>query len=179
MTTPSNQSVPPADRAPARGLDVYLVCDDEDRWSGLGDIEAVVQAAANALAAWPDLLDGPSAVAIALSTDAEVAALNAQFRGKAKPTNVLSFPAGDGAPQGFLGDIILAQETVMQEAADQGTPVHHHVQHLVVHGLLHLLGYDHETPADAERMEALEIRILEMLGVANPYTGELIAITKE
>jgi probable rRNA maturation factor len=161
------------------GLEVDLVCDDEDRWSSLGDSEAVVQAAADAVAACPDLLDGRSSVSIALSSDDEVAALNAQFRGKAKPTNVLSFPAGRGALDGFLGDIILAQETVMREASDQGTPVNHHVQHLVVHGILHLLGYDHETPAEAERMEALEIHILETLGVANPYTGELIAVTKE
>lgn len=179
MTTPSNKSAQPAGRAPSAGLDVDLVFDDEDRWCGLSDVEAVVQAATDAVAAWPVLLDGPSSVSIALSSDTEVAALNAQFRGKAKPTNVLSFPAGDGSPEGFLGDIILAQETVMREAADQGTPLKHHVQHLVVHGILHLLGYDHETPAEAERMEALEIRILETLGVANPYTGELVAVTKE
>jgi probable rRNA maturation factor len=179
MTTPSNKVAAPAGRAPTAGLEVGLVCDDEDRWCGLGDVEAIVQAAADVVAAWPELLDGPATVSIALSSDDEVTALNAQFRGKAKPTNVLSFPAGDGTPEGFLGDIILAQETVMQEAAGQGTPLNHHVQHLVVHGILHLLGYDHETPGEAERMEALEIRILETLGVANPYTGELVAVTKE
>jgi len=72
-----------------------------------------------------------------------------------------------------LGDIALAEETIIREAADQGTPLAHHVQHLVVHGLLHLLGYDHETPGEAEDMEALEIKILADLGIDNPYTGEL------
>jgi probable rRNA maturation factor len=179
MTKPSSKSEASAAPALGAGLDVDLVCDDEDRWCGLSDTAVVVQAAADALAAWPGLLASPSSVTIALAYDDEVAALNAQFRGKAKPTNVLSFPAGDGSEADFLGDIILAEQTVLREAADQGTPVAHHVQHLVVHGLLHLVGYDHETPDEAERMEALEIAILEQLGVSNPYTGELQPVTKE
>jgi probable rRNA maturation factor len=85
----------------------------------------------------------------------------------------LSFPAGAGASEGRLGDIVLAVETVEREALEQDVPFEHHVQHLVVHGMLHLLGYDHETTADAERMETIEIAILTKLGVANPYTGAL------
>ena len=91
----------------------------------------------------------------------------------AKATNVLSFPAGAGAADGQLGDIVMALETVKREAQEQDVSFEHHVQHLVVHGILHLLGHDHIATADAERMEALEIKILSELGVANPYTGAL------
>lgn len=174
MTTQNNNRAAGATGPASVELAVDLVVDDEERWCGLGDAEVAVQAAADAVASWPGLLHAPSAVSIALSSDAAVAALNSQYRGKAKPTNVLSFPAGRGAPEHFLGDIILAEETVAHEAIQQGTSLTHHVQHLVVHGLLHLLGYDHEALSDAERMEALEINILAKLEIANPYTGELV-----
>lgn len=141
-------------------------------WSKLGEDAIAVFSAADAVARTPGVLERASSVSIALSSDEDVARLNAAYRGKCKPTNVLSFPAGRGAPAGFLGDIALAAETITREAAEQGAPFAHHVQHLVVHGLLHLLGYDHETDADAERMEALETSILASLGVADPYAGE-------
>jgi probable rRNA maturation factor len=96
-----------------------------------------------------------------------VRALNARDRKKDKPTNVLSYPAGEG---GFLGDIVLARQTVWREARLQKKTPADHLSHLVVHGTLHLLGYDHETgEADAERMEALERRVLAKLGIADPY----------
>ena len=104
---------------------------------------------------------------IVLADDRRVRALNARDRRKDKPTNVLSYPSGERA---FLGDVVLARQTVWREAKSQGKTPADHVAHLVVHGALHLLGYDHETSeADAERMEALERRILAKLGIADPY----------
>jgi probable rRNA maturation factor len=152
-------------------FEVEIVEDDGD-WSQVADLDQLIETAARAaVTAAQGSTDG--FVSVALSSDAIVSDLNGRFRGKPKPTNVLSFPAGEGAPDGQIGDIILAVETVTREASEQGIPLPHHVQHLVVHGVLHLLGYDHEAAADAERMEALEIKILSNLGIANPYTGEL------
>jgi probable rRNA maturation factor len=107
---------------------------------------------------------------IALSDDRRVQALNKRDRKKDKPTNVLSYPSGEKT---FLGDIVLARQTVWREAREQKKTPADHVAHLVVHGTLHLLGYDHETSdADAERMEALERRILKKLGIADPYLAQ-------
>jgi probable rRNA maturation factor len=109
-------------------------------------------------------------VSVLLGDDATIAALNAQFRNKQGPTNVLSFPpARDGAEPGFLGDIALAAETIVEQANFQGKRFEHHAAHLVVHGFLHLLGYDHEQPAEAEKMEARERLILQALGITDPY----------
>jgi probable rRNA maturation factor len=103
---------------------------------------------------------------IALADDRRVRALNARDRRKDKPTNVLSYPSGE---RDFLGDVVLARQTVWREAKAQGKRPADHVAHLVVHGVLHLMGYDHESNADAERMEALERRILKRLAIADPY----------
>jgi probable rRNA maturation factor len=104
---------------------------------------------------------------VALADDRRVRTLNARDRRKDKPTNVLSYPSGE---RDFLGDVVLARQTVWREAKSQGKTAADHLAHLVVHGTLHLLGYDHETSdADAERMEALERRILAKLGIADPY----------
>ncbi len=104
---------------------------------------------------------------VALADDKRVRALNARDRRKDKPTNVLSYPSGE---RSFLGDVVLARQTVWREAKEQGKSPADHLVHLVVHGTLHLLGYDHETStADADRMEALERRILKRLGIADPY----------
>jgi probable rRNA maturation factor len=118
----------------------------------------------------------PAAVIdITLDDDAAQRDLNRIWRGKDAPTNVLAFPAADpdfpvppGAPL-LLGDVVLAFETVRREAAEQGKPFADHLRHLVVHGVLHLLGYDHEDAADAGTMEAREIAILAEMGVPNPY----------
>jgi probable rRNA maturation factor len=110
-------------------------------------------------------------VAVLLTGDDAVAALNQRFRGKAGPTNVLSFPAAAN-PAGQIGDIALAYGVCAREASDQGKTLEHHLMHLSVHGVLHLLGYDHETDGEAEAMEALERSILETLGVSDPYASE-------
>lgn len=110
---------------------------------------------------------GEGDLAILLADDARVAALNAAFRGKDAPTNVLSFPTTH--PSDELGDIALAFGVCAREAAEQGKSLGHHLQHLTAHGVLHLLGYDHESDAEAEAMEAVERAILAGIGVADPY----------
>jgi probable rRNA maturation factor len=119
----------------------------------------------------------PLELTLVLADDATVRRLNRTHRGLDKPTNVLSFGASwDGlalppsAPM-MLGDVVLARETMAAEAADQGKALADHFVHLTVHGVLHLLGYDHEKTPDAEVMEALEIAVLARLGVADPYRG--------
>jgi probable rRNA maturation factor len=147
-------------RRPATSVDVVVL---DPAWAkALPGIERLVRKAARAATA-----NRKRSLVIALADDRRVRALNARDRKKDRPTNVLSYPSGEHA---FLGDIVLARQTVWREARAQGkTPVDH-VAHLVVHGTLHLMGYDHETSeADAERMEALERRILAKLGIADPY----------
>jgi len=116
-------------------------------------------------------------LALTFSDDATLKELNRRYRGKDKPTNVLSFgsPADwrDAAPEQPrpLGDVILARETVFREARQQGKTAPDHACHLVVHGVLHLLGYDHERAGDEARMEAIEIDVLSRLGIADPYAA--------
>ena len=105
--------------------------------------------------------------------DAAIRDLNSAWRGKDNPTNVLSFPSGmmrdDGRWPPLLGDIVLAWETVAREAADEGKPLDHHISHLIVHGLAHLVGHDHEDEGEAEEMEAMERRVLQSLAIPDPY----------
>jgi probable rRNA maturation factor len=116
---------------------------------------------------------GSSELGVIFTDDAHIRDLNAGWRGKDKATNVLSFPAFPETKSGplppLLGDIVLAAETVAGEAALEDKPFENHISHLVVHGLLHLLGYDHETDAEAEEMEALERRVLARLAIPDPY----------
>lgn len=116
---------------------------------------------------------GAAELAIVLTNDAEQRDLNLQWRGKDSPTNVLSFPQIEpfGPVVGILGDITMARETLEREAADQGTSFADHFTHLVVHGFLHILGYDHLSDAEALQMESLETQILARLGIADPYAG--------
>jgi probable rRNA maturation factor len=114
---------------------------------------------------------------LCLTDDAALRALNLRWRGIDKPTNVLSFPSGppDRLREAkTLGDIALAYETLAREAQDLGVSLADHYRHLLVHGFLHLIGYDHETDAEAERMQALETRILTRLGVGDPYAREVV-----
>ncbi len=157
---------------PAAALTLDVVEDAGD-WGSLGPVDEVVAATARALARHPALATLlPAEASVALSSDARVRALNRQWRKIDKPTNVLSFPASEAhaaAGPRFLGDIVLAAETIAREALALGVPVRHHLQHLVVHGVLHLAGHDHETASEADAMEALEREILATLGVPDPY----------
>jgi probable rRNA maturation factor len=111
-----------------------------------------------------------STLTIVLSNDVEVQSLNRDYRHKNKPTNVLSFPDGSvEAGITHLGDVVLAHETIAQEAHAQGKKLKHHLTHLTIHGVLHLLGFDHMAENEAKRMEKLEISILARIGIANPY----------
>jgi probable rRNA maturation factor len=111
-------------------------------------------------------------VSVLLGDDVTIAGMNKEFRGKEGSTNVLSFPPANPDPPGptrFLGDIALAIETIVEEAQFQGKSFDAHASHLVVHGFLHLLGYDHENEADANRMEKLESDIMRSIGINDPY----------
>jgi len=167
-------------------LDIILDADPEwdsnTRWDELARSAAT---AAIAESAFPGLADGPRAVEISLrlASDEEVRLLNAQWRGKDKATNVLSFPMAEGTeladatgegPELMLGDIILAHGVCGREAEAKAMPIERHAAHLMVHGTLHLLGYDHEDEAQAADMEAREVRALARIGIANPYAAEVI-----
>lgn len=125
----------------------------------------------------PELANQRLSASLLLADDAEVHALNRQWRGKDKPTNVLSFPpaplppgaaaAGEGRP---LGDLVICAQVVRSEAREQRKPLAAHWAHLVVHGALHLIGYDHEREPEAKRMERREIAVLRRLGFSNPYS---------
>jgi probable rRNA maturation factor len=119
-----------------------------------------------------------SEASVVLGSDALVRRLNRTYRGKDAATNVLSFPfqRPPGAPEegAYLGDVVLAAETVQLEADGRGIERKQHLQHLVVHGLLHLLGYDHDTDSEAEAMERLEVDILATIGVSDPYAAAAV-----
>lgn len=161
------------------GVNVDVLVEDP-RWSMLDRLASPAVSAALAGAG----LSGQYEVAILGCTDDRIATLNADFRGKPRPTNVLSWPSeerGAEVPGGEpltpeaaeLGDIAIAFETCAREAEQQNKPFEAHVTHLIVHGVLHLLGYDHEIEADADRMEALEKRILSELGLPDPYAVDV------
>lgn len=149
---------------------------EDARWeTEIPGLEALVARAVEAgLAIAPERPDGPVAVSVLLTDDAAVQELNRTWRGKDKPTNVLSFPA---APQPRhdeaatpLGDVVLAYETLVRESAEQSKPLQNHLAHLLVHGTLHCLGQDHEIgEAEADAMEALEVAALATLGIPDPY----------
>ena len=162
-------------------LEVAIEADEE--WDSSRSWEQLVRNAAEAAVAesdFPELArsERPVELSVRLTGDENVRALNAEWRGKDKPTNVLSFPMlGEDDLRGatiagtelLLGDIILARGVCETEAAEKGVPVEQHATHLIVHGTLHLLGYDHLEDVDAADMEAREVRALERLGIANPY----------
>lgn len=162
-------------------LEIALEADEE--WDSSRSWEPLVRKAAEAAiaeSAFPQLGEASRRVelSVRLAGDEEVRGLNAHWRGKDKPTNVLSFPmaepyeleqADEDGPAIMLGDIILAHGVCEREAAEKGVSINQHATHLVVHGTLHLLGYDHQAEADAADMESREVRALARLGIANPY----------
>ncbi|GJD74551.1 rRNA maturation RNase YbeY [Methylobacterium goesingense] len=166
--------------APVRAAEAEIdVAIDDPRWEGVApDLEAfVIRAVEAGLAVAPDSPRGALEVSVLLADDATVQDLNRTWRGKDKPTNVLSFPAAEQPLQpGMarpLGDVVLAYDTMLRESAEQSKPLSDHLAHLLVHGTLHLLGQDHETgDAEADAMEALEIEALRTLGVPDPYAAE-------
>jgi probable rRNA maturation factor len=152
-------------------IEVDAVVSDA-RWAALGDPKAMARSAAGAALAATDLGAAHDVeVSVAFADDGAIQALNRDWRGKDQPTNVLAFPAPPMSAPGprFLGDVALAYETVAREACEQGKSLADHALHLVVHGTLHLLGYDHDTDEDAAVMEGAEVRALAALGVADPY----------
>jgi probable rRNA maturation factor len=152
-----------------------------DGWRAEPEAEAVIHRAIAAAAEMVhagsrDTSFGEAELAVMLTDDAGIRTLNRNWRGIDKPTNVLSFPAlpptGSGGPDEaprMLGDIAIAYETMRREADDEQKPFDHHLSHLAIHGFLHLIGYDHETDADAGAMETLEQEILAQLGIPDPY----------
>ena len=160
-----------------------IAIDSDEEWDSSSGWEALVRSAAEAAvaeSAFPQLAtaERPVELSVRLTSDAEVRALNGQWRGKDKPTNVLSFPMLDAedfnaasvaGPELLLGDIVLARGVCMAEAADKGIEVEDHAAHLIVHGTLHLLGYDHHEDGEATDMEAREVRALRRIGIADPY----------
>jgi probable rRNA maturation factor len=160
-----------------------IALDTDEEWESSPSWETIVRKATEAAvaeSAFPGLATSNRAIelSVRLTGDEEVRSLNAQWRGKDKPTNVLSFPmlakddlraAMIAGPELLLGDIIIARGVCEAEAAEKGVSVEQHATHLLVHGALHLLGYDHHDDDEATDMEAREVRALERLGIANPY----------
>jgi probable rRNA maturation factor len=150
-------------------LDVLV---EAGTWPPEAEIEAVARNAIGAAFAELGAV-GDTEVSLVLTDDAHIRELNAAWRGKDKPTNVLSFPAnppakGNRLPP-LLGDIVIAEETVAREAALENKLFDHHLTHLIIHGLLHLVGHDHEGDAEAELMEGIERRALARLAISDPY----------
>lgn len=165
---------PPA--ANRRANVVIEVATPSARWKRVPAAERQARAAARAAlagaAAARRLGRAKAELSLVLADDGMVRRLNRRWRGRDRATNVLSFPAAADVPPGaprLLGDVVLAFETVAREAAAQGKPFSDHLAHLVAHGVLHLVGFDHEEDGEARRMETLERRVLARIGIPDPY----------
>lgn len=139
---------------------------DEPAWRRIRGVRQIVARAVAACRPWMNATSSDAEISVLLCSDARIRDLNKVWRGKDKPTNVLSFPAGMPS---HLGDIAIAYETVFREASEEGKSIAAHLSHMTVHGSLHLAGFDHEVEAEAEEMESLEQRILASLGYNDPY----------
>jgi probable rRNA maturation factor len=150
-------------------VDVEVV---DPAWLAAGDVDILAQDAIAATLVEVGKRVHPDAeISVRLCDDDEIRALNLAWRNKDKATNVLSFPSPAGNRGPLLGDIVVAFEYVSEEARDAGRSLRDHLAHMLVHGMLHLLGFDHENESEAEKMEALERRILAKLGIDDPYSG--------
>lgn len=146
-------------------LDVIV---ESPLWQENPEAESVIREAISLAAR--STARGNGEIAILLTDDASIRKLNRQWRDQDRPTNVLSFPASEsGQHAAHLGDIVVAYETLSREAAAEDRPFAHHLAHLVIHGYLHLLGYDHKSDSDAAQMEELETSLLGKLGIRDPY----------
>jgi probable rRNA maturation factor len=164
-------------------IEVVVEC---ELW-GIFELKEIASQAFDAIVSGLQMPKGPYEISILACDDTRIAVLNSEFRDKVVATNVLSWPSYDlqsevegqrptappsaefGDPFVSIGDIAIAYETCMQEALDGGIEPLHHITHLLIHGMLHLLGYDHETDADAKLMEDLETELLARMGIGNPY----------
>jgi len=156
---------------PAPAIDIVI---ESQLWRSEPNAAVVIRRAIGEAAEAAGATAGPGEVAVMLCDDAAMRELNGRWRGRREPTNVLSFPAAapgrDG--NGMLGDIAIAYETTAREAQAEGKVFADHLAHLAVHGFLHLLGYDHQSEAQARVMERLEASILARLGIADPYVPD-------
>lgn len=142
---------------------------EKGEWPDEAKLEILAErAVAASLKIAPEEVEPDTEISILFTDDEAMQALNYAWRGKDKPTNVLSFPQPSGP---LLGDIVLASETVRREAALAEKLLEDHIAHLIVHGVFHLLGYDHEEDVEAEEMESLESAALSEMGIADPYTA--------
>ena len=154
----------PSRRAAAPSIDIQVQ-------SPLWDTQAsAAQIVRDAIAAAAAAIAAPSGeVSVVLTDDASIQKLNRAWRGIDKPTNVLSFPAAKPGGAAFLGDIVIAYETLARECADEDKVFLHHLAHLTVHGFLHLIGYDHQIDSDADAMEGLESKIMRIMKMPDPH----------
>ncbi|MGH6859285.1 MAG: rRNA maturation RNase YbeY [Phyllobacterium sp.] len=173
---PSPDAGPPSEHEILIDIDILV---ETDGWAAQDELRNLASGAV--AAAWGELGEGPqpqTELSLVFTDDAAIKDLNNDWRDKDKPTNVLSFPAfplkPGQMPGAMLGDIVIARETVEREAVDEDKPFDHHLTHLIVHGFLHLLGYDHLTEAQAEEMEGLERKILQRLAIPDPYALSVI-----
>ena len=154
----------PSQRTAAPPIDIQIA-------SPLWDAQPLAaQTVRDAIAAAAAALAAPSReVSVVLTDDASIQKLNREWRKIDKPTNVLSFPAAKAGGAAFLGDIVIAYETLARECADEDKVFLHHLAHLTVHGFLHLIGYDHQIDSDADAMEGLESNIMQIMKMPDPY----------
>ena len=162
------------DNSSAQNVHVSIdLCIDDESWTGVSDLEKKITLAVKAALSRLDMGTQPVGLTIVLGNNQRVKSLNAEWRDKQKPTNILSFPAPAHSKtdtgQAYLGDLILAYGVIFDEANEQRKPLATHLCHLIIHGVLHLLGFDHQNDDEAHDMEQMEIEAMATLGLSNPY----------